>query len=605
MTRTLPNALAPMPLPFAVATHYTTQKPSMKTILVIEDEQAIRANVARILHYGNFQVLEAENGWEGVETARAYLPDLIICDIMMPGLDGYQVFRHLSDQAETAIIPFIFLSAKADRSEIRQGMVLGADDYLTKPFTSAELLQAVSARLTKKASITEPYVNEMKRTVANLSQVAYSDPLTNLPNRILLGHRLNEMVQQLAQQRSLVAVFCINIRRFRNINAVFGQSVGDMVLKAVAQRLVDMAGSDQHVARLGSNEFCLLWSDLLVQEDVQALARQISAELQKPYGVGDHTVDLQVNIGVAMYPTHGNTADQLIARAETAQHWCEKQGGSALQVYNPIMTQVDQEHRQLEVELRQAIAQNEFELYYQPQVNVITGRIIGLEVFLRWNHPRRGVICPADFMAIAEESGLITPIGEWIFSTATQQFRDWQTIFLSPLKLSINLSARQFRHSNLIHHMVRVLQESSVDASSIVVELTETSLMDDLDETLNTLGQLEGIGIGIAIDDFGTGYSSLSQLRRFPISILKIDRSFVNRIPEDKQDASITTAIIALAQTLNLKVIAEGVETVAQLSFLRKQGCYAIQGYICSPPVTADAVPNLLSQPVLLQQLES
>ena len=574
----------------------------MKTILVIEDEQAIRSNIVRILHYGNFQVIEAGDGQAGVEAARSYLPDLIICDIMMPILDGYGVFRELSDDAETAIIPFIFLSAKADRSDMRQGMILGADDYLTKPFTSAELLQAITARLSKKASVTDPYVNEMKRTVANLSQVAYSDPLTNLPNRILLRHRLNELLRPLKQQRSstLVAVFCINIRRFRDVNSLYGQSVGDMLLKAVGDRLTELAGSDRIVARLGGNEFCVVWADILVPEDVGVLAQTLIDKLQQPYELGDHTLKIRVNLGAALYPDHGETPDALLPRAETAEHWGQKQGSQGYQIYDPAMTQMDQDRRQLELDLQKAIAELEFELYYQPQVNLITGRLLGLEALLRWNHPTRGLLLPADFMAVAEDMGLMTPIGEWVLSTAVSQLKVWQDRSLATLKISINLSARQFKHTNLVHHITQVLQETQLDPNCLMLELTETSLMENIEDAVQTLTQLRDMGVGIAVDDFGTGYSSLSNLKRLPITLLKIDQSFVCRIIEDKQDAAITTAIIAMAQSLNLKVIAEGVETRDQLSFLKKHGCYAIQGYICSPPVPTEEVADCIERPTLL-----
>jgi diguanylate cyclase (GGDEF)-like protein len=573
----------------------------MKTILIIEDEQAIRSNIARILHHGNYQVIEAANGEEGVTAAKGYLPDLIICDIMMPVLDGYQVFRALSEDAETAIIPFIFLSAKADRSDQRQGMILGADDYLTKPFTSAELLQAITARLSKKASVTDPYVHEMKRTVASLSQAAYSDPLTGLPNRILLRHRLQELLRPLKQQRSstLVAVFSLNIRRFRDVNSIYGQSVGDMLLNAVGERLTAIAGDDRIVARLGGNEFCLVWSDILVPEDVEVVARQIIDQMQQPYEVGDHRLSVRMNVGVALYPTHGDTPDLLLPRAETAEHWGQREG-KGYQLYDPVMTQMDQSRRQLEQDLQQAIAQLEFELHYQPQVNVITGRLIGVEALLRWNHPTRGLLHPADFMAVAEEAGLMTAIGEWVLATAVTQIKLWQDSSLAPLKISINVSARQFQHANFVPYVTRVLQETELEPSALMLELTETSLMADIEETVQTLTQLKDMGVGIAIDDFGTGYSSLANLKRLPLSLLKIDQSFVWRITQDPQDAAITSAIIAMAQSLGLKVIAEGVETKDQLAFLKKQGCYAIQGFICSSPLPVGEVAAMLERPSLL-----
>ena len=575
----------------------------MKTILVIEDEKSIRSNIVRILHFGNFQVLEAPDGQAGVEIAKSYLPDLIVCDIMMPGLDGYQVFRELSEEAETAIIPFVFLSAKADRTDIRHGMSIGADDYLTKPFTSAELLQAVSARLTKQVSVTEPYVNEMKRAATNLSQVAYTDPLTSLPNRILLRHRLGELLRQAKQQQSSMAVLSLNICRFRQVNSLYGQSAGDMLLKAVAERLKHLAGDERMVARMGSNEFCLIWTDVLVQEDVQTLAEQIVQKIQQPYAIADYSIDIRVCLGVSIYPHHGDNPDMILARSETAQDWCQKERPAApYKVYDPVMTQIDREQKELEVDLRQAIAHREFDLHFQPQVNVITGRLIGIEALLRWQHPTRGLMPTDKVIAVAEETGLITQISEWIFSTAATHFKQWQKTSLSPLKLAINLSFRQLQDVNLVQHLTQVLADTGVDASSIMLELTETSLMNQMDSTKTVLEHLSSMGISIAIDDFGVGYTSLAHLKHLPVNLIKIDQSFVGRINTDKKDAAIVTAIIAMAQSLGMRVIAEGVETPDQLSFLSKQGCYAIQGYVCSPPVPADQMPRYLDRTNLLEQ---
>jgi diguanylate cyclase len=569
----------------------------MKTVLVIEDEKSIRSNIVRILHFGNFQVLEAPDGQTGVDMAKSYLPDLIVCDIMMPGLDGYQVFRELSEEAETAIIPFVFLSAKVDRTDIRHGMAIGADDYLTKPFTSTELLQAVSARLTKQVSVTEPYVNEMKRAATNLSQVAYTDPLTSLPNRILLRHRLGELLRQAKQQQSSMAVFSLNIRKFRQVNSLYGQSTGDMLLKAVAERLNELAEGDRVVARMGSNEFCIIWTNVLVREDVQTLAGQIIQRIQQPYAIGDYSIDIRVCLGVAIYPQHADNPDALLARSETAQHWCQRECPAAdYKMYDPAMTEVEREQRELELDLREAIARQGFELHYQPQVNAITGRMIGVEALLRWHHPTRGLMPTDRVIAIAEETGLITQIGEWVFSTAARHFKQWQQVSLSPLKLAINLSFRQLQDTNLIRHLTQVIADTEIDAASIMLELTETSLMHQFEQTKAVLEHLASFGISIAIDDFGIGHTSLANLKYLPISVLKIDQSFVGRINLDKRDAAIVTAIIAMAQSLGLRVIAEGVETPDQLSFLSKQGCYAIQGYICSPPVPADQIPRYLER---------
>lgn len=568
----------------------------MKTILVIEDEHSIRNNTLKILQYKGFQSIGAEDGEIGVQLAKAYLPDLIICDIMMPKLDGYGVLNTLRQDPETATIPFIFLSAKVDRSDIRQGMNLGADDYLTKPFTTTELIEAIAARLEKQAAVTRPYIDSMKRAAENLSKVAYCDPLTGLPNRILLRHRLQEALTQAKRRQSLVAVICVNLDRFRAVNATMGHATGDLLLQAVAERLRQLAQSEDTVARLNGDEFSIILTQQNSRQAVEEKVCQVLQDLTHPYHCNGTDLTIHVNVGVSLYPTDAEQPDRLLTHAETARRWGKKPGNSSYQFYGAEMDVLNAERQQLEIDLGIAYEQSEFQLYYQPQVNLITGRIIGAECLLRWQHPKRGLVGPNQFIQVAEETGLIMPIGEWILRTACTQGQIWRSANLMPLRISVNLSARQFKQQDLVETVIQILDETGFDPKFLVLELTETSIMEDVDATITTLQELKAKGIEISIDDFGTGYSSLNYLKRFPIDTLKIDQSFINQVTEDAHDAAIATAIIAMAQSLNLKVIAEGVETEAQLAFLRKHGCQAIQGYLYSPPVPAEEIQNFIRE---------
>jgi diguanylate cyclase len=563
-------------------------------ILVIEDEPPIRANILKILNFKGFETVAAEDGEAGIEQARLHLPDLIICDIMMPQVDGYGVLYALRQDPDTAAIPLVFLTAKAERSDLRQGMNLGADDYLTKPFTSAELLEAVSARLAKQSSITQPYLDEIKQAAETLSRVAYLDPLTTLPNRIFLRHKLQETLGQADRRHQKVGVLCLNLDRFSAVNASLGNWVGDLLLQAVAQRLTTWAKPEVTISRFGGDEFSLIFP-ATSQSELVLLVQQLLLTLTKPYRLeNQQDVFVHVSVGIALYPDHSDNPDQLLTQADAARRFCRKQGGNTYQFYEAALAAADTERRSLEVDLNAALERSEFLLHYQPQVNAITGRMVGVEALLRWHHPTRGMVSPAEFIPIAEETGGIIAIGAWVLRAACLEVKALQASCLVPLRVSVNLSAQQFRQKDLVEMVTQILKETELDPHQLVLELTETSVMEDIEAAVNTLRAFKAMGIEISIDDFGTGYSSLSYLRRLPLDVLKVDRSFVSQVTENEHDAAIATAVIAMAKSLKLKVIAEGVETEEQLAFLRQQGCYLIQGFLYSRPLPIAEIQKLL-----------
>jgi diguanylate cyclase (GGDEF)-like protein len=568
----------------------------MNTILIIEDDAAIRSNIAIILKSQGLNIVQAEDGATGLQMALTYQPDLIVCDIMLPEMDGYEILQQLRETPEASMTPFVFLSALADRSDMRQGMNLGADDYLTKPFTSAELINAVKARLQKQQGLTQPYVNEMKRAAEGLRQVAYTDLLTHLPNRILLRQRLAE---KLAPEQML-GVLIININNFRNVNSTFGQMTGDLLLQAFARRLQEIIGSQDLLARLNADEFCLVLSEVFMEQDVEDLAKTIIQTVEDSYHLDGQAVEITARLGIALYPRVGKSPEALINAADIATQWCKRQisqeQDQSYLFYTDRMKSEDLEYRSLKADLDLALERSEFELYYQPIVNLITGRLVGLEALLRWNHPKRGQISPDKFIPIAEEGEPILEIGIWVLRTALIQSKALQNFSLGTLKIAVNLSVCQLKQPNFLRTVSQLIEETGGDPSLLILELTENSLRQDFGQVLQVIEALKRQNIQISLDDFGIGALPLNYLKQLPIDTLKIDNLFINRVLDDPQDEAIVKAMINMAQILKLKVVAEGVETQGQLDFLRKNGCQMMQGFLYSPPIPVTEVESLLKE---------
>jgi diguanylate cyclase (GGDEF)-like protein len=570
----------------------------MTQILVIEDDALVCTLMLKLLKAEAFKILIANDGATGVQLAQMYEPDLIICDVMMPEFDGYEVLRQLRDQPATATIPFIFLSAKADRTDLRQGMELGADDYLTKPFKRAELLGAIAARLEKRDTLTQPYIREMKRAANMLGQMAYVDPLTNLPNRISFHNQCQNAIQQAQEAGYSVAVVHLNLKDFGAVNTSLGYFNGDRLLQKVATRLKRAVGESDAVARLVANEFGVLLNQVSVEGSdesaIDSLMQNILASFTEPYELDEQSVPLQARIGIAFYPTHGSGPDQLFDHAEIALRSAKAQN-KQYQLYTPELAVLEAEKQLMQSQLALALERQEFQLYYQPQVNLITGRIIGAEALLRWNHPTHGLINPDVFLASGEDPATGLAIDRWALETACLQAALWHAAIPLPLRLAINVSAHQFQQENLVATVTKTLRQTGLSADALVLELTEACAMSAVELTVLKLKELKAIGIQIALDAFGTGFSSLNYLKRFPLDSLKIDKSFIQNMMTNTDDAAIAKTIVAVGQSLQLKVIAEGVETVAQFNFLRQSGCHAMQGSLFSPPLSGAALQELLA----------
>lgn len=570
----------------------------MKTILIIEDDETIRNNLLEILELEGFRGIGAEHGQLGISKAKAFLPDLILCDICMPELDGYGVLSALRCHPQTATIPLIFLTAKSERQEMRRGMNLGADDYLIKPCSVAELLAAISSRLEKHLALTQCYAHQQRETVEAIKQEAFLDPLTHLPTRKALHQRLQYILMH-STELTTIAVLCINLQRFHTINASFGHSIGDIVLQLVARRLTKIMQSQAKfpgesrglLARLNGDQFGIVITHASKSE-LCTLAQTILDTIAAPYLVNGADLRLHANIGIVHVSNPNCAAQALITQAETAQHWSQQRSTNDYQFYSPELDKLEVERRLIEMDLSNAIDRSEFQVHYQPQIELTTGRIIGMEALLRWTRPMRDPIPPNTFIPIAEELGLIVPLGEWVLRTACHHAKQWQELSAEPLRVSVNLSMRQLQQENLLDRVSSILAETGLDPTRLVLELTESCLMRDVDATVGTLHRLKQLGIEISIDDFGTGYSSLNYLYQLPIDSLKIDRSFVQQSSEGS--TTIANAIIDMAKGLNLQIVAEGIETESQLTFFRDRGCHAMQGYLYSPPVSAEKMRALL-----------
>ncbi|HSH28728.1 MAG TPA: PAS domain S-box protein [Thiohalobacter sp.] len=438
-------------------------------------------------------------------------------------------------------------------------------------------------------------ITTIKRSQEKLDHLAHHDPLTDLPNRLLLNARLEHAIQHARREHHKIGILFIDLDRFKNINDSLGHSMGDEILTESARRLRGLLRDEDTVARLGGDEFIVILDQVRHSQDVITLASRIMELFRQPFISGLHTLHVTASIGVSIYPEDGRDTDTLIKNADAAMYRAKGQGRDNFQFYTQELTNTAFERILLETSLRRALDEEDLVLHYQPQISLIDGRIIGAEALIRWNHPDMGLIPPERFIPLAEESGLIVPIGNWVLQTACEQARYWQDIGLPLEKIAVNVSGIQVLRSNILEAVKRALNYSRLDAQCLELEITESTLMHEGGQAIASLESLRTTGVELAIDDFGTGYSSLSYLKRLPIDRLKIDRAFIHEAAVDTNDAAIVRAIIAMGHSLQLKIVAEGVETAQQNQFLQELGCDLAQGYYYGRPVTAEEFVRLFS----------
>lgn len=515
-----------------------------------------------------------------------------------------QRFANMFGYMASDIIGLSAMHLMAPESRVQFAEFMFADDDISFESTgitkdrsrfACELVVTTCSYKGRKARVTAIRdISERKRAEEIINHMAYYDTLTNLPNRVMFNNHLQAALATGRSEGNTVALMFLDLDRFKMINDTLGHAMGDQLLQGVAQRLRYCAGEDVMVARMGGDEFTVLMPTITLVEEATRLAQVIIDVLRQPFKIEGFEIHTTTSIGISLFPQDGDDAQMLMKNADTAMYRSKEQGRNNYALYNSKMNDRGIERLALENDLRYALERDEFALYYQPRVNIQSGEIIGMEALLRWKHPELGMVSPAEFIPIAEETGLIVPIGEWVLRTACEQNKKWQDAGYPPLVVAVNLSARQFQSYNIVEAIQNVLKETALDPEYLEVEITEGITMHDVDYTIATLEQLSAMGLQISIDDFGTGYSSLNYLKKFPIHTLKIDQSFVREITIDPYNAAIVTTVIYLAQNLKLKVIAEGVETQEQFTYLAEHQCDEMQGYLFSRPVPSDEFEKLL-----------
>ena len=430
----------------------------------------------------------------------------------------------------------------------------------------------------------EEKVNDKTKT---LKHQAHYDSLTALPNRLLFSDRLAQSIKHASRHKTTLSLLFLDLDRFKEVNDSLGHEVGDKLLQIVSIRLKACIREEDTIARQGGDEFTILLGDIETN-DLIKLANKLISTIQEPFRINHHELYVTLSIGISNFPEDGTSSNVLLRNADTAMYKTKELGKNGYQFYNSMMTEQTLERLELDRNIRKAIERHEFQAYYQPQVDLLHKKVVGMETLIRWHHPELGTISPVQFIPLAEETGLIIPIDQWMMQESVKTLSKWQEEGIDTGKLSINLSIKQLENKDFITHLKSLLDKTGCDPKKLEFEITESQIMKNPESSITVLNHVKELGITIAIDDFGTGYSSLSYLKRLPIDKLKIDRSFIKDLPSDEEDATIVRTIIALAKSLKLDLIAEGVETQEQKEFLIKEGCHKIQGYLYSKPIPED-----------------
>lgn len=709
--------------------------PAAADTLLIVDDLAENLEILGELLRDSYSVRAANSGAAALRyAAMSPQPALILLDVMMPDMDGYDVLQRLRQDPATRDIPVIFLTALDDADDIARGLRLGAADYISKPIQPEVLLARVRNQLDARRArellrnqndfleaevarrmaelqqvqadsertrallnhqreqilvsaaegifgvdaqgvinfanpaaaallgyerqelvgrrtddllpaaggarlsaycvggidvrdeeeafrrkdgselslqvsctpiredgqlvgsvVTLQDISERKRYLEQLERKSNYDDLTGLPNRNLLNDRLAHALERCRKEGGEVAVLAMNLDRFKSINDNLGRAAGDRVLRELTERFSGRVRKMDTLARIDGDEFVLV-AEAGEPDVAMKLVPPLKAALTQPFVLDDHEFYLSGSIGIALFPKDGEDSETLLKHATVAMYRAKAAGGDCFQYYTAEMNARSLERLEMESELRHAIARDELEVYYQPQLSLRTGEIIGAEALVRWNHPRRGLVLPGEFISLAEETGLILPLGEWVLRAACRQNAAWQTAGLSPITVAVNMSARQFGAQDVVGIAGNILRETGLNPEYLELELTESAVMADAEAFIVATEQLKGLSITLSIDDFGTGFSSLSYLKRFAVDRLKVDQSFVRDMTNDPNSAAIAVAIISLAHNLKMSAIAEGVETEAQVNFLRHRNCDEMQGYYFSPPVPAPAFEAMLRE---------
>ncbi len=690
-------------------------KEPQPTVLVADDDDAMRLLITTALRQADFSVVTVGDGTSAIDSFINRRPDLILLDVEMPGINGYQACQEIRQRPRGHNVPIVMVTGLEDTGSVNRAYEAGATDFITKPINwplfghrlryilrAAKNVQALAASESKNRALLEAIpdrifvvrhdgtvqhylsgvktsadttakdivghninelmpaktaarayacilatlstgksqsfehehslppgpkryyesrcvrhdaqhvlvivrdISERKQAEAKIHHLAYYDSLTGLPNRQLFSQHLAEAIADACRHNEMLATLYIDLDRFKRINDTLGHTVGDAFLKSVARRLtasvceaetvtqIEPQSTELEVARFGGDEFTILLTQLASDDDAIVVAQRIQNTLSEPFNYYGYEFVVTPSIGISIYPRHGEDTDSLLKNADTAMYQAKAAGRNNTKMYSSTMNLGAAERLVLENELRHALENDELEMYYQPKFGIQDLKIVGAEALLRWFHPERGEIPPATFIPLAEETGLIVDVDRWVADAVCQQLSAWRRFGIVAVPIAINLSGHEFCHGDPVQMITNAVEKAAVDPANLELEITETVLMRDVDRATKSLTALKDFGVGLSVDDFGTGYSSLSYLKRFPLDALKIDRAFVRDVNRDPDDAAICTAIIALAHSLSLKVIAEGVQNDAQLEFLRGEGCDQVQGFLLGEPVEADGLAELI-----------
>ncbi|WP_335945132.1 EAL domain-containing protein [Pseudomonas sp. G166] len=602
--------------------------PANRRILVVDDTPAIHQDFRKILSspvnsddslddtesllFGTpqinrlqFQIDSAYQGEEALELVKRAQAEgqpyaLVFADMRMPpGWDGLQTIEQLW-KADPRL-QIALCTAFSDYSWETMSERIEFDDQLLilkKPFDTLEIRQMASAMTWKwqlaqdaarKMRSLERTIEERVQELLKVSHLLQYDVLTELPNSMLLGDRLTQAMAQCRRHDRQLAVMFIGLDRFKRVNNALGHPVGDEMLKRVARALSTVVRESDSVFRYGSDEFVVIVGDIVDAQQTKGVAEKLLAAISTPQPIDGHDLSVTASLGISVYPTDGFDAVALIKKAETAMRNVKENGPNDYRFFTEDMNRRARHQQTIESGLRLALQRKEFVLHYQPKLDLTSGKVVGVEALVRWNRPNHGLVFPSDFIPVAEDSGLIVPLSQWVLQEACQQACRWQAQGMRALYLSVNISAIDFRQRGFVEGIARTLKETGFDPTQLELEITESVLMQNIDTTVATLKAIKHLGIRLAIDDFGTGYSSLSYLQKFPVDVLKIDQSFVGDLSIDSNDAKLVSTIISLGKSLNLHIIAEGVETREQLEFLKIHQCEEAQGYYFSKAVEPQA----------------
>ena len=559
-------------------------------ILVVDDDRSTRIAFRNILEEEGYNVIEADDGAKAIELCKYRVPDLILMDARMPIMDGFAACQHIRQIPESAHTPILIITGLDDEDSIERAFAVGATDYISKPVNFSVMRRRIA------------HLMHASRAERHMRQLAFNDTLTGLPNRARFTNHLSNLLEARRDSREPLAIMFIDVDRFKLVNDTLGHDAGDMLLKIVAERIHNCVRDDDMVARLGGDEFTVVLDNVGSRDILDAIARKICSSFAKPVAFLDQEIFVSVSIGISMFPSDATDLATLMKHADTAMFHA-KRFRNDYKFFEPDMGAGASERLELEHGLRGALERNELVVYYQPQEDLKTGRIVGAEALVRWMHPERGMISPLEFIPLAEETGLINAIGELVLRESCRQLRSWLDRGYGPLRLAVNLSARQLEKNEFIAILADILDSTGIPPDCLELEITESVIMEHAEEMIELFRKLKEMNILLAIDDFGTGYSSLAYLKRFPLDILKIDRAFVRDIPDNTEDLAIVTGVIAMAKGLDLKVVAEGVENAGQKSFLLQQQCDYMQGFYLSKPVSADEFESRFLMPAYLDRL--